>query len=34
MLYTQHTMSYILPPSSFAVTEKLHTFAEEITCMG
>lgn len=34
MSYTQHAISYILPASFFAVTEKLHTFAEEITCMG
>lgn len=26
-MYTQHAISYILPPSFFAVTEKLHTFA-------
>lgn len=29
MSYSQHAISYILPASFFAVTEKLHTFANE-----
>lgn len=29
MLYSQQVISYILPPSFFAVTEKLYTFANE-----